>query len=315
MKTKTYEQIAAQIYHRVEQGKKVDDDYLVNITDSIKEQENLQDYITKTNVKDNRYGAIYDYSTKSFTFYGKRMEKSVPKSDKNVLEGYDKEFYQYLQLTRLLLKEMEYAQEIKLGNNEKNTDLKAQILRTSYCQYINWNQYLLDTEINETKKTLLHPKKPKNITKKYEYDKEHKHFAPEEYYAQVASYEYILEITELLELERIKTLFFEEICNFYSETYRSVTSDCAVEYFRDGKKSTEEHSPVLYYLEQIGFNKAVRNHIRNQGKQLSAKNKLKLGLEMNRIQLAKIQATQIEIQEAIKLQRTFIFPQEWLNFK
>ena len=44
MKTKTYEQIAAQIYHRVEQGKKVDDDYLVNITDSIKEQENLQDY-------------------------------------------------------------------------------------------------------------------------------------------------------------------------------------------------------------------------------------------------------------------------------
>lgn len=55
-----------------------------------------------------------------------------------------------------------------------------------------------------------------------------------------------------------------------------MTSDCAIEYFRNGKKSTEEHSPVLYYLEQIGFNKAVRNYIRNQGKQLSEKNKLKL---------------------------------------
>ena len=55
-----------------------------------------------------------------------------------------------------------------------------------------------------------------------------------------------------------------------------MTSDCAIEYFRNGKKSTKEHSPVLYYLEQIGFNKAVRNYIRNQGKQLSEKNKLKL---------------------------------------
>ena len=166
MKTKTYEQIAAQIYHRVEQGKKVDDDYLVNITDSIKEQENLQNYITKTNVKDNRYSAIYDYSTKSFTFYVKRMEKSIPKSDKNVLEGYDKEFYHYLQLTRLLLKEIEYTQEIKLGNNEKNTDLKAQILRTSYCQYINWNQYLLDTEINETRKKHCYIRKSQKILQK-----------------------------------------------------------------------------------------------------------------------------------------------------
>lgn len=312
MEAKTYEEIATQIYQNIIKSKSADDNYLNNIIEIIRKQENLQEYITNVNRKDVPRGALYGYSTKTFTFYGKRLEKRIPKLENATLDDDDKKYYHYLQLTRLLLKEIELISELKEGEDPSKKDLKAEILRMSYCRYMNWHKEMIDIDIFERKHAnlLMDRKLTKKSARKARANNEFGRFAPEEYYAQFSSYENILEITELLEAEKIKTLFFSEICEFLEETYRLTFATS-----KTTKKCREKDSPVLFYLEQLGCESSKRKQIKKEGAKLDSISRLKLGLEMNKIGLARIQTVEREVREAIKLQRTFSIPPEWLNFK
>lgn len=295
----THKKIVTTILQALEKEENVSNEFLYSLVGIIKEEENLQDYIANIDIRDIPCGAWYDYNTKTFTFSEESLKNRNPKLANAFLDRYDRELYQYLKFTRLILKEIEYANEIKLGQDKNNADLKAKILRESYYCHVIYNQFLLDTEVNETrKKTIIHPKKPKNFIKKHKFDRDNKQLSPEEYYAQVASYENILEIVELVENERIKYMFYDELCAFFLETYYLAYSVSKIDVKNKGKCS-----PVLYYLEQIGINKRTRNYFYTQSQELDPATKLKLGLEMSKKELIKIQTTQYEVKKAIKLQK------------
>lgn len=207
------------------------------------------------------------------------------------LKGYDIDFYQYLFITRLLLKEIENYRLSKMFIEEEkwiSYNLQDRILEMSYYKYL----ALLQKYNN--KKGFKIRKWNKALTHQSEMYAKFSAFAPETRYANIASYETILKVGELLELEKINGINQIEFWNMLLNPYS---------FIRTQQVDGVELSPTIYYLKKIAQTQQEEyeiNQIIEQSENLNTSKRLILGLTLQPKEIYNARKMQQELEKNIK---------------
>lgn len=235
-----YENIARLIFDNVKNNPSRD--FAKNLVDMLINEEGLTDYI-----RINRIDLEYLYNIIDIVNVQKNTK---PNKYVKVLkkESYSVEYYYYLMITRLILKEIRL---LKMRKKNSENILKPSILKAS-----------LETSEQLTQKHNANAKEKQAL---------YKSMAPEEIRAEEVSYDGIDEITKLLEEDNLNLINTIEAVGTKVNPY--LTLDALRE-----KRETKQKSPALFYLEEIGCKRRYLNEIKKYN--CGLKTRLSYGLEV-----------------------------------
>lgn len=256
---KYFENIAEMLYENVK--KPLNDNFISALIDKIIKEEQIEEYITqKRNTSLDTITLLY----KTFSLEDSTYADLVPS------ENYFKEYYNYLYVTLLILKELEQCKLAKRNKEGIEKNIQDQIIKLCFLQY---NKF---KNLDNASISLLNKRSVSQI-KSYEYN--HRMlsycFAPEKRYANISAYAAILEITELLELDKINTIHKLELCEILINPYLPLRAG-EIPMF----KGASHLPPTLMYLKKIGISNKEINKLEKESKDLDNITKLKLGLKI-----------------------------------
>lgn len=287
--TKTYyKEIAQMIFKRVSEKSPLNFDYVIDLIDFAIEWWGVEDYLNELPNRKNIMEMKHDF---------KNSQKNVPETifERNnpytaYLDGFEKDFYHYLRITYLVLKEIEYYKLFKNYQDKSGSSLKNTILQISYFKYVEMLQ-------NSFR---IYPRKAKRQGNQIFAQKKtfssYRNLAPEERYTSIAAYDTILEITQLLEQEKVDIVNKLDLCNIFLKPYAFLEARN-----RCNENSQNLLSPTLYYLEKLNSSKRKINSLARQTEDLDAIERLKLGLKLTENELYKIRKSQKELERTLKL--------------
>lgn len=284
-----YEEIAQMIFKRVSEKRALNFDYVIDLIDFAIEWWGVEDYLNELPNRKNIMGIKYDSQDTQTIVPETIFEKN--NSYTAYLEGYENDFYHYLHITYLVLKEIEYYKLFRNYQKEYGSTLKNTILQMSYFKYVEMLQNF----------SHVYPKKAKIQENQIFAQKKtfslYRNLAPEERYTNIASYSDILEITQLLEQEKVNMVNKLDLCNIFLKPYAFIET-CN----RCNENNEDMLSPTLYYLDKLKYSKRKINRLVRQSEDLDANERLKLGLILAENELYKIRKSQNELERTLKMQ-------------
>lgn len=303
LQKKYFESIAKLIFGRVENRISIDTLFVQDLMAIICEYFNLEGEVFETEIDEKQFlninltnsihNAIAIYALgddKELAINKEMLARITPPFDN--LKEYDIYFYQYLYLTRIILKEIEKYRQLESFEKNRENTLQNKILKMSYFQYIEMlYKYYNRNFLCHTEKLKKHLMKYSNIFHQY------RQLAPKERYASISAFETILEIGELLELEKINVVNKIELCNTLLNPYSFVRGYTV-------RDETIELSPTIYYLEELAITEKEAKNIKKllqQTENLKANERLKLGLTLTPNELYKARKYQRELERALRL--------------
>lgn len=252
---KTYEAILNLLERYLNQGKRINQDYLHELIEAIITCENLEEYITEISKYISGKGILYFPIKNVLNLSEKILLENiyVPTS----LNNEKQRIYEYLQATKLIVKEIEHAKQLKHCDNPQKKDIETELIRKSYANFI---AILKNKNYNEEELNVLKMQSDTCIA----YQK----LAVEERLAGIASQDILVNLVEDFALNEIEFISKKEIDQILLYPYQLTRIE----------SHNKEISPTCYYLKKLGYNKQVINAFLNESKNLNEIEKFRLGL-------------------------------------
>lgn len=284
-----YEQIAREIFYRVKEKEPINNSYFKRIIHLALEKEELKkysDYFFNANII-RQIIIREENSRKIISPYYFGINGTLEKD----LEGYDKDYYDYLTVTQRILKKIEYCKHLKSYRGKNVNSLESQILKNSYFKYVDMI----------VEKGPIFQKKYSNQLEHYQtMDEEYGHLAPQIRITLSDSYNAILEIGKLLEVDKINAINNIKLYNSLLKDYYFLIT------YQSRSKQEGEVSPTLYYLEKLAFTKKEFRDIKKislQSEDIDVEERLRLGLPLTQNEIFEMQKNKRELERTLRLKK------------
>ncbi len=308
--TKDYlEQIADKIALEIKKGNAVTDTYIYELIQLLVENEHLESEITniqttykndkKPKEKENQqiinklitlicYLDLEEYKQSTILQRTNTGIIYVPVSKKIIIdtrnltsievppiliEEHQKELYHYLEVTQRILKEITYCFLSREEKNKKKKTLQEKILGLSYKEYL-----------KNLKSSNKSEKQIEQILLRDDLYLDNKSQAPEERFAQVTSYNTLIEIMEYLSIPtEIESTILLESYQRLIEPY------------------TNSSAPTCTYLKKLGYKSSVINEIITEGNKKNDQERFELGLNISTQMYQMLFKTEEELKRELHL--------------
>lgn len=284
-----YEQFAREIFYRVKEKEPVNNSCFNKIIHLALEKEELEkysDYFFNADIirviiirEENSRKIISPY------YFG--INGTLEKD----LEGYDKDYYDYLTATRRILEKVEYFKHLKSYEGKNLNTLESQILKNSYFKYV---------DMIVQKEPIFQKKYSSQLEHYQTMNEEYRHLAPLIRITLSDSYKAILEIGKLLEVDKINTINNIKLYNLLLQGYYFLIT------YQSRFKQEGEVSPTLYYLEKLAFTKKEFRDIKKislQSKDIDVGERLRLGLPLTQNEIFEMQKNKRELERTLRLKK------------
>lgn len=258
-----YEEIAKNIFYRVKDGISLDIEYIQEVLELVIKEENINSALLKN---------MYTFDS-DILLEKKAFEINNPFSP--FLDKYEKEFFYYLSVTRILLKNIYFMIQKKHLKNElfeiKLLNLIANFKMNTASHFYRSKNKALQELIRERKYSSVSILEPFKRT------------------AIIASFASIFEITAFLEQEKLNTINKILFCENLLHSYRYL------QFLQNIKKEQEiELSPTCFYFEQMVGQWQTKS-LKKQQYNFDAIKRLELGLFLSEQEIDKIKEMKKEL--------------------
>lgn len=239
-------------------NKEVDERFLKSIFEIVRDYKNLKKYLNEIKINNEMtLKGSYDWLSKNIEINLNKFNKELESF--KLFNAHEMKIYKYIYISRMVIHELEHANQKKI--KEFDNSLESKILK--YAEK-NEEEYLKVLE-NKDKISLLKEEylSLKFLIHKKNY-KKYYIYAPQERLAYIKSTSSSLNLAKSFEIEKIidyeNSILNLELINGYMKLL----------------------NPTEYYLKKINPKFNMWDEIENMSKEISLKEKIILGLEINK---------------------------------